>query len=67
MNGTSMSSPNACGGVALIVSALKQSGGAVTPARVRRAIEATAKPLEQHGPEDTLAYGAGLLQVCVLI
>ena len=63
MNGTSMSSPNACGGVALLISALKQSNGVVTPARVRRAMEATAAPLGS-GPEDTLAYGAGLLQVC---
>lgn len=62
MNGTSMSSPNACGGVALLVSALKQSGGAVTPARVRRAMENTAAPLGA-APEDALAYGSGLLQV----
>jgi hypothetical protein len=62
MNGTSMASPNACGGVALLVSALKQTGGVVTPARIRRAVENTALPLGL-APEDALAHGAGLLQV----
>lgn len=62
MNGTSMSSPCAAGGVALVVSALKQAGHAVTPARVRRAIENTAKQIHTS-PLDTLAYGRGLMQV----
>lgn len=62
MNGTSMSSPCAAGGVALIVSALKQLGQAVTPARVRRAIENTAHEVHTS-PLDTLAYGRGLMQV----
>lgn len=63
MNGTSMSSPCAAGGVALIVSALKQLGQPVTPARVRRAIENTAREVHTS-PLDTLAYGRGLMQVC---
>ncbi|WFD26828.1 tripeptidyl-peptidase II [Malassezia nana] len=41
MNGTSMSSPNAAGAVALLVSACKAEGIPVTPFRVFRAIEAT--------------------------
>ena len=41
MNGTSMSSPNAAGCVALLISAMKAEGIPVTPARVFSAIEAT--------------------------
>eukprot|EP00892_Ulva_mutabilis_P003276 jgi/Ulvmu1/131/UM001_0135.1 len=62
MNGTSMSAPCAAGGVALVVSALKQAGAAVTPSRVRRAIENTARQIHTS-PLDTLAYGRGLMQV----
>ena len=78
MNGTSMSSPNACGGIALILSGIKQhpsgsgGGGAWTeggpgvsslPARVRRAIEATCLPLGGAAPDAVLTYGRGLIQV----
>lgn len=62
MNGTSMSSPNAAGGVALILSALKQEGLAISPARVRRAIENTARSLSDD-PIATLKYGRGMVQV----
>ena len=47
---------------ALLVSALKQLGQPVTPARVRRAVENTACVVHKT-PEDTLSYGHGLLQV----
>lgn len=63
MNGTSMSSPSACGGVALLLSALKAEGQPVTPARIRRAIENTASPLGGGDPTATLTYGRGLMQV----
>ncbi|CAM9301659.1 unnamed protein product, partial [Chrysoparadoxa australica] len=60
MNGTSMSSPNACGNVALLLCALKSKGQPRTPHRVRRAIENTASKME--GVED-LVQGHGMLQV----
>ncbi|GAB4814120.1 hypothetical protein N2152v2_001166 [Parachlorella kessleri] len=63
MNGTSMASPNACGGLALVVSAMLAEGQAVTPARVRRAVENTALPVGAGDPAATLTYGRGLLQV----
>jgi len=46
MNGTSMASPSACGALALLVSILKREGFPHSPARIRRAICHTAKPVE---------------------
>lgn len=63
MNGTSMASPCACGGLALLLSALKAEGQAITPARVRRAVENTALRLDSEDPSAVLTYGRGLLQV----
>jgi tripeptidyl-peptidase-2 len=63
MNGTSMASPCACGGLALVLSALKAEGQAITPARVQRAVENTALVLRPEDPSSTLTYGRGLLQV----
>ncbi|KAJ3680504.1 hypothetical protein LUZ60_016782 [Juncus effusus] len=62
MNGTSMASPCACGGVALLVSAMKADGIEVSPYSVRKAIENSALFIGD-APEDTLTTGRGLLQV----
>jgi tripeptidyl-peptidase-2 len=61
MNGTSMSSPNAAGCIALIVSAAKDSNIAVTPTRVRRAVEQSAAVCKDV---HVLGQGNGLIQVC---
>lgn len=63
MNGTSMSSPCACGGLSLLISALKAEGHVVTPARIRRAVESTALAIDPSNPASALTYGRGLLQV----
>jgi len=62
MNGTSMSSPNACGGLALLISAMKANGMRVTPSLVRRAAENSAMKTAD-GDVAALTYGAGMLQV----
>ncbi|XP_057527935.1 tripeptidyl-peptidase 2 isoform X1 [Amaranthus tricolor] len=62
MNGTSMSSPCACGGVALLISAMKAEGVHVSPYSVRKAIENTCAPISSS-PEDRLTTGMGLMQV----
>ncbi|XP_076907869.1 tripeptidyl-peptidase 2-like [Bidens hawaiensis] len=62
MNGTSMSSPSACGGVALIISAMKAKGIQVSPYSVRKALENTCAPIGCL-PEDKLSNGHGLIQV----
>ncbi len=64
MNGTSMSSPNCAGNVALLLSALKQpeyarAGVVVTPHLIKRALENTAKKVPGHTFHDV---GHGLIQ-----
>ncbi|RDX94509.1 Tripeptidyl-peptidase 2, partial [Mucuna pruriens] len=62
MNGTSMASPSACGGIALLISAMKAEGIPVSPYSVRKALENTSIPIGDS-PEDKLSTGQGLMQV----
>lgn len=55
-----MSSPNACGGVALVISGLLASGVAFSPISLRRSLENTAANPRNLSPLD---HGYGLLQV----
>ncbi|CAJ1977041.1 unnamed protein product [Sphenostylis stenocarpa] len=61
MNGTSMASPSACGGIALLISAMKADGIPVSPYSVRKALENTSIPIG-GSPEDKLSTGQGLMQ-----
>lgn len=61
MNGTSMSSPNACGCIALVLSAAKATGAKAGPIRVRKAVEASAKFLPQVGMANHTVFGAQLI------
>lgn len=60
MNGTSMASPNACGNIALLLSAMKQQEIGYTNWSVLRAIQNTAEFIPGA---DRFAQGPGLLQV----
>lgn len=60
MNGTSMASPSAAGGIAVLLSALKQANVKWSPNTIRRGLEATATPLKNYLPVEA---GAGLMQV----
>ncbi len=60
MNGTSMASPNACGNIALMLSAAKQKKISYTPHAVRKAIQNTAVSVKEA---DVFGAGPGLLQV----
>lgn len=56
MNGTSMSSPNAAGGVALLISASRAEGMAYSPGSLKRSLERTAKDVKDE-------FKTGLLDV----
>ncbi|KAI8603041.1 subtilase family-domain-containing protein [Dissophora ornata] len=56
MNGTSMSSPNACGCISLILSGLKAEKKAYTPYRVHRSLVNTSKDIQDQ-------FRVGFLQV----
>ncbi len=60
MNGTSMSSPNLCGGVALMLSGLKQKSIQWSPHRIHRALSNTAKQVEGI---DVFGMGRGIVQI----
>jgi tripeptidyl-peptidase-2 len=63
MNGTSMSSPNACGCVTLVLSALKNEGLPYSPSFIKRAVENTARPMGQ----ERLTEGKSCLVVVVFL
>lgn len=58
-----MASPNACGGIALVVSGLKQLGQCHSPARVRRALENTCEELGEGVGPWVLTSGRGMIRV----
>ena len=60
MNGTSMSSPSACGALAVLLSGLKEQQIRFTPYSVRRAIQNAARPVPAAEPH---AQGPGLLHI----
>jgi tripeptidyl-peptidase II len=60
MNGTSMSSPNATGCIALLLSACKANNIKVSPASMKRIVENSAKLIDGV---DRLGQGHGLIQV----
>ncbi|PRP81954.1 hypothetical protein PROFUN_10526 [Planoprotostelium fungivorum] len=60
MNGTSMSSPNACGAIALVLSALKDKGVKYRPHSVKVGVENTAKLIPGAEP---WAVGCGCIRV----
>jgi tripeptidyl-peptidase-2 len=60
MNGTSMASPHACGCIALLLSACKAEGIPVSPPRIQRAVENSAKFMPNL---NCLQQGWGMVQV----
>jgi tripeptidyl-peptidase-2 len=64
MNGTSMSSPNVAGCVALLLSGLKAQNIPFSPYSIRRSLENTALKIANYDP---LTHGHGLIQVYIFL
>ncbi|KAF5186148.1 Tripeptidyl-peptidase [Thalictrum thalictroides] len=64
MNGTSMASPSACGGVVLLISGMKAEGIPVSPYSVKEALENTTAAVGGL-PENELSTGQELMQLVV--
>jgi tripeptidyl-peptidase-2 len=62
MNGTSMSSPNACGSIALLISGLLQSNKSYSPYTIKHAVENSSVMIQAESPQD-MTHGAGFIQV----
>uniref|UniRef100_A0A7E4V2B9 Tripeptidyl-peptidase 2 n=1 Tax=Panagrellus redivivus TaxID=6233 RepID=A0A7E4V2B9_PANRE len=62
MNGTSMSSPNAVGSIACLLSAMKATEIPISPFRVRLALENSAK-VPEDGYRSSFSLGHGLVQI----
>uniref|UniRef100_A0AC34QRZ7 Peptidase S8/S53 domain-containing protein n=1 Tax=Panagrolaimus sp. JU765 TaxID=591449 RepID=A0AC34QRZ7_9BILA len=62
MNGTSMSSPNATGSIACLLSAMKKQKYDISPLRVKLLLENSAK-IPNDGYYSTLCMGRGILQI----
>ncbi len=60
MNGTSMASPNACGNIALLLSALQQNDRNWTAPGIRRVLKNSARAIPNLDP---FTQGAGLIQI----
>ncbi|CAD6192072.1 unnamed protein product [Caenorhabditis auriculariae] len=60
MNGTSMSSPNAAGTIACMLSGIRAQGLQWTPYTVRLALENTAQPLANSDP---FSMGQGMIKI----
>ncbi|KAE9552976.1 hypothetical protein FO519_003813 [Halicephalobus sp. NKZ332] len=62
MNGTSMSSPNATGAIACLLSAMKSENIPISPVRVKLILENSAK-VPEDGYHSSFSLGHGLVQV----
>ena len=58
-----MSGPNACGGIALLISACKRNNIAWSPYSIRRAVENTARRTVANGGDDAVTEGHGCMHV----
>lgn len=62
MNGTSMSSPNATGSIACLLSAMKVENVPITPVRVKIALENSAL-VPKDGYHSSFSLGRGIVQI----
>uniref|UniRef100_A0AC34GUP0 Tripeptidyl-peptidase 2 n=1 Tax=Panagrolaimus sp. ES5 TaxID=591445 RepID=A0AC34GUP0_9BILA len=62
-HGTSMSSPNAAGNIACLLSAMKAESIPISPFRIKLALQNSAM-IPEDGIEHPFSLGAGIIQIC---